>query len=297
VSIFFCQPADLDFAVVIAGRPPHVELELPPPRLTLHSPTMSVTEILCLLAAAMAAGAINAVAGGGTLLTFPTLLFFGTPPILANATNTFALLLGTAGSLFGYRRQINAVKPWLWQFVPVSLVGSLLGGVLLTHTDPKIFSRLVPFLILFATGLFLAQGIFRRFAGLEPQDGQAPKHHTVWAAVVFQFAVALYGGYFGAGIGILMLASLGFIGLANIHQTNALKTVLAAVINLAASVWFVCTGLIDWPRAGVITVGALAGYYLGSHYSQRIPQARVRQIIIILGVILSAVTFYKEFLR
>lgn len=245
----------------------------------------------------MAAGAINAVAGGGTLLTFPTLLLFGTPPIIANATNTFALLLGTAGSLFGYRRQIHAVKPWLWQFIPVSLLGSLLGGVLLTQTDHRIFSRLVPFLILFATTLILAQGIFRRFAGLEPQSGQAPRRHTVWAAVVFQFAVAVYGGYFGAGIGILMLASLGFIGLDNIHQTNTLKTVLAALINLAASVWFVYAGLIDWPRAGVITVGALGGYYLGSHYSQRFPEVRVRQIIIVIGVILSAVTFYKEFLR
>lgn len=258
---------------------------------------MSVTEIICLLVAAMAAGAINAVAGGGTLLTFPTLLFFGTPPVLANATNTFALLLGTAGSLFGYRRQIDSVKPWLWRFVPVSIVGSLLGGVLLTCTDQKMFSRLVPFLILFATALFLAQGILRRFAGLDPRDGQPPKHHAVWGAIFFQFAVAVYGGYFGAGIGILMLASLGFIGLDSIHQTNTLKTVLAALINLAASVWFVCAGLIDWPRATVMTVGSLAGYYLGSHYSQRIPQTRVRQIIIAIGVILSAVTFYKEFLR
>ena len=115
--------------------------------------------------------------------------------------------------------------------------------------------------------------------------------------VVFQFAVAIYGGYFGAGIGILMLASLGFIGLTDIHEMNTVKTVLAALINLVAAGWFIGAGLIDWPRAGVMTVGAAAGYFLGSHYSQRISQPRVRQIITAIGFILAAVTFYKEFLR
>lgn len=256
---------------------------------------MSLIEIIGLILAAAAGGAINAVAGGGTLVTFPTLLFFGTAPVVANATSTLALVIGTGGSVFGYRRHLPAVRNWLMRFLFVSVLGGLIGSVLLTRTSNETFSKLVPFLILFATLIFLAQGAFRRFAGMEPGGGQHSRH--VWGAIFFQFAVAIYGGYFGAGIGILMLASLGFIGLSNIHEMNTLKTVLGSLINLVAAVWFIFAGLIDWPRAAVMTVGALSGYYLGAHFSQRIPQHRVRQIITLIGFILSLVTFYREFLR
>jgi uncharacterized membrane protein YfcA len=248
-------------------------------------------------AAALAGGAINAVAGGGTLVTFPTLLLFQTPPIMANATSTLALVIGTAGGVFGFRRHLPSVKPWLWRFVPVSLAGGLIGSVLLTQTSNRTFSKLVPFLILFATVLFLGQGLFRRFAGLDGPGAKAPARHAVWGAILFQLAVAVYGGYFGAGIGILMLATLGFIGLANIHEMNTLKTLLGSLINLVAASLFICAGLIDWPKCAVMTVGALAGYFLGSHYSQRIAPGRVRQMITLIGFVLSAVTFYKEFLR
>lgn len=258
---------------------------------------MSLAEILGLIISGAAAGAVNAVAGGGTLLTFPTLLAFGTPPVVANATSTLALFLGTAGSVFGYRRHMESVKPWLWRFVPVSIAGGWIGSWLLTHTSDRTFSRMVPFLILFATILFLAQGAFRRFAGLDQRGEIHAKHHAAWGAIVFQFAVAVYGGYFGAGIGILMLASLGFIGLTNIHEMNALKTVLASLINCVAAVWFIFAGLIHWPKAGVMTAGALIGYFIGAHYAQRIPQARVRQIITAIGFIIAGVTFYKEFLK
>lgn len=258
---------------------------------------MPVFEILGLAFVAMAAGAINAVAGGGTLLTFPTLLFYRTPAVVANATSTLALMIGTAGSVFGYRKHIEAIRPWLWRFVPVSILGGLIGSALLTHTTEKTFSKLVPFLILFATILFLSQGAFRKFAGVDQRGAKPAAIHTIWGAILFQFAVAIYGGYFGAGIGILMLASLGFIGFADIHEMNALKTVLNSLINLVASVWFIFSGLIDWRKAAVMTVGALLGYFLGAHYSQRIPQKRVRQMITTIGLILSAVTFYKEFFR
>jgi len=257
---------------------------------------MSAGEIIGLAAAAAAAGAVNAVAGGGTLLTFPALLAFGTPALVANATSTLALVIGTAGSVFGYREPIRQVRPWLQRFIPVSLLGGLLGGILLTRTDERVFARLVPFLLLFATFVFLAQGTFRRFAGFAEKNGPAAPHHrAIWAAGLFQFGVALYGGYFGAGIGILMLASLGFLGLTDIHEMNGLKTVLGSLINLVAAVWFIFAGLIDWPRAGVMTVGALAGYFLGAHYSQRIPQPRVRQLITAIGLIISAALFYQQF--
>ena len=222
---------------------------------------MSPTEILGLVIAAMAGGAINAVAGGGTLVTFPALLFFGTPPVVANATSTLALVIGTSGGIYGYRKHLGPMRPWLWYFAPVSMLGGLIGAVWLTRTSNETFSNLVPFLILFATLLFVAQGAFRNFANLNDPVAPDGKVHVscLWGAVPFQFAVAIYGGYFGAGIGILMLASLGFIGLSNIHEMNTLKTILNSLINVVAAVWFIWAGLIHWPKAGAMTVGALLG--------------------------------------
>lgn len=260
---------------------------------------MSPTEILTLAAVSALAGVINAVAGGGTILTFPALLAFGTPPIVANATSTMALLVGTAGSVVGFRRHLAAVRPWLVRFLPVSLVGGWLGSYLLTRTEDRIFSRLVPFLILFATLLFLSQGLVRRLL-LPVASDDAPRplrRGALWGAVGFQFLVSIYGGYFGAGIGILMLATLGFLGLRNIHEMNTLKTVLGSLINLVASLWLMGAGLVHWPKAAVMALGAVSGYYLGAHYSQRIPQAYVRHVITGVGFVLSAATFYHEFLR
>lgn len=259
---------------------------------------MSGWEIFGLAGSAAGAGAINAVAGGGTLLTFPTLLAFGTLPVVANATSTLALVVGTSGGMVGNRRHIQAIKPWLWRFLPVSILGGLIGSALLTHTSNQTFAKLVPFLILFATLLFLAQGFFRRLAGKHLQVEKTGMPERIpWLAIFFQFLVSIYGGYFGAGIGILMLATLGFIGMHNIYEMNTLKTILGSLLNLVAAVWFIGAGLIDWPRALVMSLGAWAGYYLGSHYSQRIPPARVRQIITAIGFAISGVTFYKEFVR
>jgi uncharacterized membrane protein YfcA len=257
---------------------------------------MTALELIGLAAAAAAGGAINAVAGGGTLVTFPALLLVGVSPVVANATSTVALVVGTFGSMYGYRRHIRPVRPWLWRFVPVSILGGFLGSLLLTFTSNRTFSKLVPFLIFFATVLFLAHGLFRKLVQREHAEPPA-SGKKIWAAIVFQFGVAIYGGYFGAGIGILMLASLGFIGLAHIHEMNALKTILGSLINLVAAGWFIYKGLVDWAPAGIMIAGALGGYFLGSHYSQRISQQRVRQIITAIGLILSAVTFYQEFLR
>jgi len=259
---------------------------------------MTWTEALLLAISAAAAGVINAVAGGGTLITCPALLLARTPAVVANATSTLALVIGTGGGVFGYRRQLAAVRPWLTRFVPVSIVGGLIGAILLTVTGEKVFSHLVPFLLLFATVVFVAQGAFRRFAGLDAAGGALQPHsRELWVAVLYQFLVAIYGGYFGAGIGILMLASLGFIGLTDIHQMNALKTVLGSLINLVAAIYFIFAGLITWPKAGVMTVGAVLGYFVGAHYSQKIPQRRVRQIITAIGFLISGVLFYRQFLR
>ena len=258
---------------------------------------MSALEISGLAGSAAAAGAVNALAGGGTLLTFPTLLAFGTPPLVANATSTLALVIGTSGGIFGNRQHLKAITPWLWRFLPVNIVGGLIGSILLTHTSNADFGKLAPFLILFATVLFLAQGVFRRFAGSHLDATGTGKSKHVWAAIAIQFPVAIYGGYFGAGIGILMLATLGYMGMRNIYEMNTLKTIMGSLLNLVAALWFIGAGLINWPQAAVMTVGAVAGYYLASHYSHQISQDRVRQIITAIGFIISGVTFYEQFIR
>ncbi|MEI6032753.1 MAG: sulfite exporter TauE/SafE family protein [Verrucomicrobiae bacterium] len=249
-------------------------------------------EIFILFAAACAGGAINSVAGGGTIITFPALIALGMPSIQANATSTFALLAGIAGSLYGYRTHLPAARPWLKAFAPASIAGGLLGAWLLTRTNEKFFDQLVPFLILFATVLFLLNNVIRRLAGIESSGGSPA---TTAAAVALQFGVAVYGGYFGAGIGILMLATMGIVGLHHIHEMNAIKTILSSLINIVAATWFVCAGLIVWPQALVMVAGAMIGYFLGSHYSQKIAQQHVRNLVGIIGVSLSLVFFWRQF--
>jgi uncharacterized membrane protein YfcA len=260
---------------------------------------MSWIEIGSLLSAAFVAGAVNAVAGGGTLITFPVLILFGVAPVVANATSTLSLVAGISGSLYGFRKLLADVRPWLASFVPASLAGGFLGSFLLTHGSERAFSLLVPYLVLFATLLFMLQGAIRSFVAhraaqklvLEGEKS-CSRPRILWA-VLFQFLVSVYGGYFGAGIGILMLATLGLIGFSDIHRMNALKNLLGSLINLVASFWFIWSGLIDWPRMGVMTIGAVAGYYFGSVGSQCLPQSAARRLITAIGLVISVVMFWK----
>jgi len=257
---------------------------------------MTALEIAALVFAAIIAGGMNAIAGGGTLVTFPVLLAFGIPAIQANATSTLALMVGIVGSAYGYREHLVAAKRGTMRFGPVSIVGGLLGALLLTATSEKAFAQLVPFLILFATVLFMAQNLFRRLVAIEANATSQGASFGIWA-VLLQFFVAVYGGYFGAGIGILMLAVFGLMGLHHIHEMNALKTILAGLINLVATTYFVYAGLIRWPEAIVMTCGAGVGYYLGAHFTQKIPPQRVRQLITVIGISISAVMFWEQFLK
>lgn len=256
---------------------------------------MSSLEAISLLLAACAAGMINAVAGGGTLVTFPVLILFGVSPIIANATSTLSLVVGTAGSIYGFRHQIEEVRPWFKSFIPVSLAGGLLGSILLTYGKESTFAHLVPYLVLFATLLFMLQGFVSRYLIRKLTSAPPPKQGGIHLliALVFQLLVSVYGGYFGAGIGILMLASLGFLGFSNIHKMNALKNVIGSLINLVAALWFTAHGLINWPVMGVMTLGAVAGYYLGATYSQRLSQEKARLLITSIGVVITAVMFWK----
>jgi len=215
--------------------------------------------------------------------------------MIANATSTLALVIGLGGSLYGYRNHLADVKPWFTTFIPVSIAGGWIGSILLTRSSEQMFTELVPYLVLFATVLFMMQGVVsgRMARRVHASDASETGRPHLLAALFFQFLVSIYGGYFGAGIGILMLATLGFMGFKNIHQMNTLKSVLGSLINLVAAAWFTASGLIDWPRMALMTAGAFTGYYIASTYSQRLPQKSVRHLIAIIGLIITTVMFWK----
>jgi uncharacterized membrane protein YfcA len=194
---------------------------------------VTALEIAALLAASAGAGAMNALAGGGTILTYPTLVLLGHDAITANATSTVALWPGAAASLAGYREDVARHREWLARLFLPSLLGGALGAVLLLRTPAKTFGAIAPFLILFATLLFLIQGMVARWTGSHPDPGASPARLA--AAVVLQFATSVYGGYFGAGMGILMLAILGFLGVSDIHAANGLKNFFGMCINGVAA--------------------------------------------------------------
>jgi uncharacterized membrane protein YfcA len=246
--------------------------------------------LLLFLAAAMA-GAVNSVAGGGTLLTFPSLLWVGRlTEIIANATSTVALWPGQLGSLWGYRKELGKSHTAVVFLAVPSFLGGLIGAMLLLKTSNETFRALVPYLILAATLLFMAQEPLSRWlrgraerAAPEPGGG-APWSVARWGAVMlFQLFVAIYGGYFGAGIGILMLAALGFLGLTNIHRMNALKNINNMCINGVAAVMFIVKGLVDWRLASLMAAGAILGGYTGAGTAQRIGQKNVRRIVVLVG--------------
>ena len=236
---------------------------------------------------------MNAVAGGGSFVAFPTLLFTGVPPIPANATNTLSLWVGTAVSGGAYRRHLNLPRRVLLPLVSMGLLGGLAGALLLIKTPAHTFLRLIPWLMLAATLLFtFGRHLTGRLsAGISHQASNA----AIAGASCFELLVAIYGGYFGGGIGIMNLAMFAALGMTDIHEMNALKIVLVAVINGVAAVTFIATGSIVWPQALVMIVGAGLGGYACAHYAQKLPQSLVRATIIVLGTGMTIYFFLKAY--
>lgn len=254
---------------------------------------MTLPHWILIFGASALAGMINSVAGGGTLVTFPTLVWLGQPPIIANATNTAALWPGSLGSLWGYRQDLKHLHQKLYILVVPSFIGGIAGAILLELTPPGLFSKLVPYLILFATLLFAFQGAVQRWLKLHEIH-----HHTIttrWlvGACLFQFGVALYGGYFGAGIGILMLAALSLLGLTDIHQMNGLKNLLAMCINAIAAFYFMAIGLVEWKIAAVMAVGAISSGYGGAGLARWLGPVVVRRIVIGIGLTMAISLFFR----
>lgn len=252
---------------------------------------MDAPYFLPLVGLAAAIGAMmNAVAGGGTLVTFPALVALGVPPITANATSTVALWPGTMLSMWGYRAELAGARRWATAFAVPSFAGGVLGALLLLQTPEKRFAALVPWLILGATALFMLQRpLMRALAergGTRREVTGADGHLLPPSAafLAYQFGVSVYGGYFGAGAGILMLAALGMMGLTNIHQMNGLKNWGGGVMNLVAVGVFAVSGIVNWRIALVMAVGAGAGGIAGSLLAQRVGQRWVRRAIVTIGL-------------
>jgi uncharacterized membrane protein YfcA len=257
---------------------------------------MHVAHGTILFLAALLAGAMNSVAGGGSFVSFPMLLFIGIPPINANATNTVALWPGQPASVWAYRHEFRSLPRRV--LVPLTITG-ILGGVLgawvLLKTPPKTFMILVPWLLLIATVIFMMSGRISRWVQQRAEHGE---HHefATGRGIFLQLFIAFYLGYFGAGGGILLLAVLALLGMDHIHTMNALKAWLTTVSNGVATILFVLTPhVVYWPQAILMIIGAIAGGYFGAFFARKTKPEYVRAIVIVIGFTLTAYFFYKQF--
>jgi uncharacterized protein len=272
----------------------------------------SLPDYLWLCLSAFLAGGINALAGGGTLLTFPALTGVlsrtfdrAVANVLANGTSTVALVPASLGSAWGFRRELAALRWLLIWLMPPSLVGGVIGSLLVTKLPPAIFVLLVPWLILTATMLFLLQPVLvKKKAMVVVENGVDVKRSGVEQCtpgalagmVALQFFIAIYGGYFGAGIGILMLSGLGLMGLTNIHAMNGLKAVLGTAINSVAVIVFIFERKVVWPYALIMMATSIVAGFLAAHYSRRIRGQYVRYFVIAIGFVLATWFFVKTYL-
>ncbi len=254
---------------------------------------MTLPQAIVLLLAAVVGGTLNSVAGGGSFITFPMLLITGVLPINANATSTVALWPGSVASAGGYRRNLTVKPRVLLVLGAVSLIGGILGALLLLHTSQALFLRLVPYLLLVATLLFAFGG---RITAMLPKRTGLEGQHT-WRSLLplaaEQLVIATYGGYFGGGIGILMLAAFALMGMEHIHSMNALKNILASCINGVAVVTFILAGVIAWPQAVVMIVGAIFGGYGAAIVARRIDPRLVRWFVIAVGLLMTIYFFLR----
>jgi uncharacterized protein len=255
---------------------------------------MAISQWLLLFFSAFVGGTLNSVAGGGSFFTFPALVFVGVPPIPANATSTVAIWPGSVASIGAYRRELAAQKRTiLLILVGTSLIGGVLGALLLIKTPQSAFERLLPYLLLFATVLFaVSPTVTKRLRMRNIVKAELSLAGLIGIAIV-QFIIAIYGGYFGGGIGILMLAALALMGMESIHTMNALKVLLATCINGVAVVTFILFGLVVWPQAILMAVGAIIGGYGGAYYARKIDQKWVRLFVIVVGFAMTVYFFIR----
>ncbi len=242
--------------------------------------------------AAVAAGAVNALAGGGTLITFPTLIFVGFSAVVSNVTNTVALLPGYIGGTLAQRKDMKGQEHRHWYLIPAGLVGGLIGGYLLLQTGEKLFRGLVPWLILVASLLLAIQDPVKAWLTRRMAERQPGGSHERWASIPVGIA-AIYGGYFGAGLSVIILAALGLTYDDSLTRLNAIKQLISFSANLAAAIFFLFSGKVFWPAALVMMVGALIGGMLGGRLAGRVKPATLRWIVVVIGVAVSIIYFVR----
>lgn len=249
---------------------------------------LTALQFLLIGLAAMAAGMVNALAGGGTLITFPMLIAVGLPAVAANVTNTVALCPGYLGATFAQAKDLRTQTQRLWYALPAGVIGGLAGGILLLNTGERLFRTLVPFLILLASALLAVQDPLRAWLVRRAQRNGAKPAAEAWAALPLGLA-AVYGGYFGAGLSVIVLAVLGLTLEESLTRLNALKQAVAFSVNIAAAIFFVFSGQVHWWAALVMAVGALIGGSLGGRLAGRIKPATLRWVVVTIGVIVSVI--------
>jgi uncharacterized membrane protein YfcA len=250
-------------------------------------------EAVVLFLAGVLGGAVNAVAGGGSFVTFPALLFAGVGPLAANATSTIALWVGASASGRAYRSKLKFSRRVMAPLVVASLVGGMIGAVLLIKTPAQTFMHVIPWLMLAATLLFAFGKYLTNRISAEIE--REASNRAVISAAIFELIVAIYGGYFGGGVGLMNLAMLASLGMSDIHAMNGLKAVLGSTTNGVATFLFVFSGLIAWRQASVMTLGALAGGYATAHFAQKLSQEWIRRFVIVAGVATTIYLFVKAY--
>jgi uncharacterized membrane protein YfcA len=244
---------------------------------------MILSHEILLFTAAVLAGIMNSVAGGGSFISFPALIFTGVPPIPANATNTVAVWPGSVASVASYRKRLPKSARVMAPLITISIIGGVLGAVVLLHTPQATFMRMVPYLFGIATLLFaFGKRLTQKFGQVVKRTGP-PSWPILVGLILVQFLIALYGGFFGGGMGILMLAMLEMIHIEDIHAMNGLKALLGSAINGAAMVTFIAARQVEWPQAILMIVGAILGGYGGAHFAQKLDPRWVRAAVICVG--------------
>jgi uncharacterized protein len=254
---------------------------------------MSLFHEILIFLAALTAGFINAIAGGGTLVSFPVLLALGIPPVVANVTNTVALVPGTIGGMWSQRKEFQSQYKRLIKLLPVSIIGGIAGGLLILNTNENTFKIIIPYLILLATLLLAAQVKIKNW--VVARIGQAhTEHHNPIFMLSMVFAAAVYGGYFGAGLGVILMAVLGLVTDDSMTRLNFLKQALGFAINMAAAIYFAFSGKVDWMIAFIMIFGSLAGGLVGGKLAGKMKPEVLRWIVVSAGLIAATIFFLKD---
>jgi hypothetical protein len=247
---------------------------------------LTTPELILVGLAALAAGAVNALAGGGTLITFPTLVAVGVPPITASITNTVALSPGYFGATIAQSKDLRGQRRRLWLLVPAGAIGGIIGGILLLNSSERLFSELVPYLILLASGLLAVQEPLRAWLVRRTERSGSAHVSESWSVLPVGLA-AVYGGYFGAGLSVIILAVLGLVLEDNLTRLNGLKQAIAFSVNIAAAIFFLFSRQVVWSAAVAMAIGALIGGALGGRLAGRIKPVTLRWVVVVIGVVVA----------